>query len=609
MNKKLIFIFVAILILCAVVLSACKDKPIDPTTVTVTYEINYSGGSNPQAQTVEKGATVYLPAVSRDNYDFEGWYTASTDGTLVGKAGDSYLANADITLYAHWIEKQPESTTVTVKFAVNYNGGVNPEPKTVEKGTTIQLPDVSRDDYEFTGWYNSSTKGDFVGDAGDDYVANADITLYAYWQKEQSKTIVFYSTANRNLEEIVDLAIADFEYKYPDWTIVHEIYNYDDLYSKVKNNLQYNEQPDIAYCYPDHVASYLTTGKVVDLTAFVDSTAIVNGELVGYTMLELADFVSILYNGGIASNTYGNYQLYGYNDNSLLTLPMAHSTDVMYYNKTALNELGLTPATTWDELWLQCATIKQTYPSSVPIGFDSESNLFITMCEQNGWGYTSATGNHYLFNNAQTTQWLTQLKEKHSLKYFTTQQISGGYMSGLLNLGVENGGAMYVIGSSGGATNYRSNSFDIGVAPIPASVGGNNYSVSQGPSLVMFSNDSYGNSTEREIMTFMFMKELLHPAIQAQYAIASGYAPVRSSVYELAGFREYLSDTNVVSQTMKLVMALSNNLFTSPAFDGSAIARMQVGEALKYAVTGDKPVSTALNDAYNYCMAGGHNGI
>ena len=612
MKKKIAFIFVALLVLCAVILTACKETPIDPTMVTVTFDVNYSDGDNPLAQTVEQGATVYLPAVSRDDYDFDGWYSTSTGGTLVGKAGDSYLANADVTLYAHWSERQPEPIMVTVTFAINYTGGVNPQSKTVEQGTTISLPDVSRDDYEFKGWYTASTNGDFVGDAGDDYIANSTVTLYAHWDEQQgnddpveNKTIVFYSTVGSSLSEIVDLVIAGFEETYPGWTIVHETFSYDGLYSQVKSDLLSNKQPDIAYCYADHVASYLTTGKVVDLATLVNSTAIVDGELVGYTVAELNDFLPALYNEGIASNTYGNYAQYGYNDGSLLTLPMARSTDVMFYNKKALGKLGLTPATTWDEMWAQCEVIKQAYPDSIPLGYDSESNWFITMCEQNGWGYTSATDNHYLFNNVNTTQWLTQLKDLRRLNYFTTQQLSGGYVSGLLNLGVENGGAMYAIGSSGGAYSYRNSNIEIGVAPIPGSrldSGVTNYScISQGPSLVMFNNDSYSNSSEREMMTFLFMKELLDPVTQAIYAMASGYSPVRSSVYELDDFQQYLLEDTVVSQAMSVVMQLSDRMFASPAFDGSATARVQVGEALKYAVTGDKTVNKALDDAYLNC--------
>lgn len=657
MKKKVVIVFVTLIVLCAMILTACKpdstekDNGSDSENPTISNESLLALIQQIQRENsgiTYTNETYTLTAVHSVNNSNNvatpvhvKWTVESSDEITIGEVSDGkvtvtipdvrysdiiYTLKATLTddknvdfsdvngskysaVFQRIAQKNKEQpkppVTVTVTFAVNYSGGVNPEAKTIEQGTTIQLPEVSRTNYEFKGWYSASINGNFVGDAGDDYVANSTLTLYAHWEEQQAsnenKTIVFYSTMGTSLEDIADLVIAGFKLKYPDWTIVHETNSYDDIFAQIKTDLQSNKQPDIAYCYADHVATYLTTGKVVDLAKYINSTATVKDNLVGYTAAEVTDFVPALFNEGIAANTYGNYQQYGYNDNSILTLPMARSTDVMYYNKTALDKLGLTPAITWDELWAQCATIKQAYPNCTPLGYDSESNWFITMCEQNGWDYTSATGNHYLFNNSNTVQWLTQLKDLFKLKYFTTQRISGGYMSTLLNLGVEDGGVMYAIGSSGGANYYRFSSVDIDVAPIPASVGGNNHSVTQGPSLVMFSNDSYDNYAEREMMTFLFMKELLDPGIQAAYSMLSGYAPVRRSVYEFDGFQEYLAEPTIVSKTMKVVAQLSDRMFASPAFDGSAMARIQVGDALKYAVTGDKPVSTALKDAYENC--------
>ena len=81
------------------------DDPT-PNNVTVTFAINYNGGTNPSAQTVAQGASVILPGVSRTGYTLDGWYTESSGGTLVGKAGASYVANASVTLYAHWTANQ-----------------------------------------------------------------------------------------------------------------------------------------------------------------------------------------------------------------------------------------------------------------------------------------------------------------------------------------------------------------------------------------------------------------------------------------------------------------------------------------------------------------------
>ena len=50
--------------------------------------------------------------------------------------------------------------------------------------------------------------------------------------------------------------------------------------------------------------------------------------------------------------------------------------------------IGIAVPTTWDEMEQVCAKLKELDPQSIPLGYDSESNWFITMCEQYGSDYT-----------------------------------------------------------------------------------------------------------------------------------------------------------------------------------------------------------------------------
>ena len=71
-----------------------------PEECTISY--NSQGGNNVADSKVSKGSSFYLPSTARSGYLFDGWYTAATGGTLIGKAGDSYTPSGDATLYAHW---------------------------------------------------------------------------------------------------------------------------------------------------------------------------------------------------------------------------------------------------------------------------------------------------------------------------------------------------------------------------------------------------------------------------------------------------------------------------------------------------------------------------
>lgn len=436
-------------------------------------------------------------------------------------------------------------------------------------------------------------------------------------------TIVFYSSQGDALQKVTQNAIAEFEKKYPGWKVEHvQVGNYDDVKDKIVSDFQGSQQPDVAYCYSDHVAQYLQTGKVYNLNDLIglttqtiniyetledDSVNESTKEVyVGYTEEEVADFVQGYYEEGYAYN-YGGYAEYGYSDNDLLTLPFVKSTELMYYNKTALDALNLEPAKTWDELWTQCEALSIKYPTATPLAYDSEANWFITMCQQNGWDYTSATGSHYLFNNENTQAWLQSLNDYYNLGYITTQELYGAYTSALFTAGADNGGCIYCIGSSGGAS-YQDpgKAFEYGIARVPGTKdadGNINYSaISQGPSLVMLeAGNGVSNVEEKKIMTWLFVKELLDPTFQAAFAIASGYNPCRTSTYEIEDYATHMAGKDITAVAANVAASMREEFFTSPAFVGSSMARTQVGNVVCYALTGSKTPAKALSDAVANC--------
>lgn len=439
-----------------------------------------------------------------------------------------------------------------------------------------------------------------------------------------SHTIVFYSTQGSALQYITNFAIKEFEEKYPDWEVKHvSVGRYNDLNNKISDDFTTNKQPDIAYCYADNVAKYIISGKVVDLNTLINSTDTVTATIVndfgikvnqdvtvGFTVEEINDFIPALYNEGKASN-FGDYDKYGYSANDMLSLPFVKSTEVMYYNSDLLIELGFyteindvkvaTPAQTWDELWEQCAIIKALNPNMIPFAYDSESNWFVTMCEQNNWAYTQTQSPNLLFNNDYTKAWLQQMGDYYKKGYFTTMHDYGVYTSNIFTAGR----CVYSIGSANGASNYSTNSFTCGVAPVPGSKSEDgtikNAVICQGPSFVMLSNGN-GDETisEKQKMTFLFMKELLDPTFQAMFAIQSGCLPNRLSSYTNEMFLEYISDTTKISAVATLISMLeAENFFTLPAFVGSDNIHSKIAEAFVDVIQGKKTPEQALSEIIN----------
>ena len=161
--------------------------------------------------------------------------------------------------------------------------------------------------------------------------------------------ITFYHTMGSNLSDVLDDYIVEFNKLYPNITVKWEkIGGYDDVRNQIKTEITQNNQPNIAYCYPDHVALYNLAQAVVTLDDLINSTIPVTRadgttEILGLTEEQKADFIEGYYNEG---NQFGDGLMY--------TLPMSKSTEVLYYNKTFFDQHNLTVPTTWEEMEAVC---------------------------------------------------------------------------------------------------------------------------------------------------------------------------------------------------------------------------------------------------------------
>lgn len=424
-------------------------------------------------------------------------------------------------------------------------------------------------------------------------------------------TITFYHTMGSNLTDVLENYIAEFNKLYPNIHIVHtKIGGYDDVRDQISTEITTGAQPNIAYCYPDHVALYNLAGSVITLDSLINSTVEVtradgSKETLGLTKDQIADFIEGYYNEG---RQFGDGLMY--------TMPLSKSTEVLYYNATFFAEHNLTPPTTWEEMEELCKKIKEIDPKSIPLGYDSEANWFITMCEQYGSPYTSATGDHFLFDNETNREFVKKFREWYQKGYLTTQKIYGAYTSGLFTSTNEVKSYMS-IGSSAGATHQRptanadgSYPFDVGIATIPQVSETNKKVISQGPSLCIFKK---ANQNPQEVVaSWLFVKYLTTTVeFQAEFSMASGYVPVIKSVSENETYKEFIDGanggTNIAALSAKVCLEQEEAYYTSPAFNGSSTARDQVGALLAKCLSADDGgnvdamIKKAFEDAIEEC--------
>jgi len=421
-------------------------------------------------------------------------------------------------------------------------------------------------------------------------------------------TITFYNTMGSNLSTVLQDYIAEFNKLYPNITVVSTaVGGYDDVREQISTEITVGNQPNIAYCYPDHVALYNLAGAVTTLDNLIESKEVItradgSTEVLGLTDAQKEDFIEGYYNEGMQ-----------FGDGLMYTLPLSKSTEVLYYNKTFFEANNIKVPTTWDELEQVCAQIKAIDPKSIPLGYDSEANWFITMCEQYGSKYTSATGDHFLFNNETNRAFIKKFNEWYNKGYLTTQTIYGAYTSGLF-VSTTDVKSYMSIGSSAGATHQRpaANSdgkypFEVGIATIPQVDANKAKVISQGPSLCIFQKAN----PQEVIASWLFVKFLTtNVDFQAEFGMASGYVPVLKSVANNEVYKKFLDSADggnyIAALAAKVCLKQESAYYTSPAFNGSSTARDQVGALLTKCIvlTGDdvdKQIENAFEDAVDEC--------
>ena len=410
-------------------------------------------------------------------------------------------------------------------------------------------------------------------------------------------TITFANTTGQDKARIIEEAIEDFNELYPNITVLvdNSIKSYDELSKRILTELVSGKQPNVAFCYPDHVALYNRANAVVAIDDFLSdgqfkNMTVTNSagvEPLGLTQAQQNDYVQAFFDEG---SVYGDGHTY--------TLPFAKSTEVMYYNKDFFDEHHLTVPATWDEMETVCKQIQGIIGKKngkYPLGYDSDANLFITMCEQYNSPYISATGDHFLFDNAKNQEFVKDLVDLYNDDCLITQSTNNDrYVSNLFTQ--EN--CFMSIGSSAGSS-YHYADFNIGVAPIPQVDISNPKSTLQGPSVCIFRDEN----PQEVLASWLFVKFLTTDVqLQCRYSEASGYMPVTKSAYNNEIYQEYLSATSLPARTAKLCAELEkrNVFFTTPAFVGSSKAYEQVGLLMKTALLGGN-IEEAFKQAVDAC--------
>lgn len=164
------------------------------------------------------------------------------------------------------------------------------------------------------------------------------------------------------------------------------------LYSKVIGAIKAGNAPAVTASKPPYVQDFIMADYVVDLKPYIDDANV--------GMDDYDDFFKAFRDESEAYSIEGIY-----------SLPLAKTSDVLYYNADFLAELGLDPPRTWDELEFVAQRIYEVTNKGA-MGYDNVQYLFENLTKQYGGEYTDKEGNLLFAESSAALEGLTMYASK-----------------------------------------------------------------------------------------------------------------------------------------------------------------------------------------------------
>jgi ABC-type glycerol-3-phosphate transport system substrate-binding protein len=381
--------------------------------------------------------------------------------------------------------------------------------------------------------------------------------------------------------------------------------------------------PNIVQNYPDHVMEYIDNDGVIPLTPYIFNPTF------GYDATDPDEaFLDILLSYRRENSQYTN-------DGEYYSVPFNKSTEVMIYNKTMFDILiadGIIDEVpnTWQGLFdvapylyeikddvidgitaklnLSTTTSVHKTPEEIqaikdnfiPITYDSPANAFITLTRQWGGQYTgidSARNGVILFDNDQTRAMLSYFFDNRDNPFTLPGKWGTEYASDAFKIGQ----TAVTFGSTGGAR-YNTPTvvngefvFEFGVMPMPynADMPQNRTAIQQGTNMSI----TTAGTDQQKLASWLFLKYLTSKEVQLDFALTTGYSPVRYSVYDMPEYDQFRLGVNDLGNPLAgedLMKSFAANaaaqqsdfLFYDQAFIGSSTARAEVEIAFERVILG-----------------------
>lgn len=389
-------------------------------------------------------------------------------------------------------------------------------------------------------------------------------------------TVTYWYQHSRAREEALQEIIADFNAN-NEWGItVNGEYqgNYGDIFNKMLNVIGTPDVPNLVVAYQNQAATY----QLAD--ALVDMNPLVNSEKWGFSEEELSDF----FPGFMKADVFPSF------GGARLGFPPNRSMEVAYYNSDWLAELGFDgPPTTPDEFKeMACKAVEQPFSGAAgdapSMGYELsvDASRFASWTFAFGGDVFDYDAGQYSYNNPAAVEAMQFIQDLFNEGCATIVAERYGDQTDF-----GNGNLLFTVGSSSGLPFYKSAvedgaNFEWSAGPLP-------HTTADPVMNIYGASVSIPKSTpEQELAAWLFIKYYTSPEVQAKWAEASNYFPVRKSV------AENMTDYFDANPTYKKTFELLPYGKAEPPMPGYDFVRDEV-EQVMAAIADGAPVQESLD--------------
>jgi len=332
--------------------------------------------------------------------------------------------------------------------------------------------------------------------------------------------VEFWHAMSRSRGELLESLVQRFNRENPDIVVKAKFVgaanprlgnDYNALYGKILEHLARGTPPDVSQVYENW------TTQLIEINALAPVDQFFAGPN-GLSAKELDDFVPVFRQ----ANAFSSGQ-----KDRLFTLPFNKSIYVLYYNKGIFRELGLKPPDTWDD-FRNAASVISARKGIPGLVFLPNVDIF--------GHYLYAHGGQYIQDNrasfggqagiSDLKFWVDMVHTDRSARpaFDAADQFEKG-QSG-----------MYIETTSRIGGFEKAKDLQFGVTLLPR--GTTRAYQFAGTNLAIFSK----STPEKQKAAWRFVKFLTSPEITTDWAIGTGYLPVRQSAIRGKKYQAYIQE-------------------------------------------------------------------